>query len=58
LIRHFVDEILDGRPEECTFHDGAMSQQIVDTIIAAHSERRWLALPPTAGDSTASGGDR
>jgi len=46
LIRHFVDEIREGRPEECTFQDGAMSQQIVDTIIAAHAERRWLALPP------------
>jgi hypothetical protein len=23
-----------------------MSQQIIDTIIAAHAERRWLNLPP------------
>jgi predicted dehydrogenase len=53
LIRHFVDEIRDGRPEECTFHDGAMSQQIVDTIIAAHAERRWLALPPPTATPTA-----
>ena len=45
LIRHFVDEIQGGLPEECTFRDGAMSQQIVDTLIAAHAERRWLALP-------------
>jgi predicted dehydrogenase len=45
LIRYFVDEILDGRPEECTFHDGAMSQQIVDAIIAAHAGRRWVELP-------------
>ena len=45
LVRHFVDEILEGRPEECTFHDGAMSQQIVDAIIAAHAGRRWVDLP-------------
>jgi predicted dehydrogenase len=45
LIRHFVDEILQGSPEECTFHDGAKSQQIVDAIIAAHAERRWVRLP-------------
>ncbi len=45
LVRHFVDEILEGRAEECTFHDGAMSQQIVDAIIAAHAERRWVLLP-------------
>jgi predicted dehydrogenase len=45
LVRHFVDEILEGRPEECTFHDGAKSQQIVDAIIAAHFERRWVDLP-------------
>ncbi len=44
LIRHFVDEILDGRPEECTFLDGARSQQIVDALIRAHFERRWVDL--------------
>jgi predicted dehydrogenase len=48
LIRHFVDEILEGRPQECTFHDGAMSQQIIDAIIAAHAERRWVDLPGAA----------
>jgi predicted dehydrogenase len=42
LIRFFVDEIVEGRPEECTFLDGARSQQIVDAIIAAHRERRWV----------------
>ena len=45
LIRYFVDEILDGRPEECTFLDGAKSQQIVDALIEAHSGRRWIDLP-------------
>lgn len=44
LVRHFVDEILEGRPEECTFYDGAMSQQIVDAIILAHNERRWVNI--------------
>ena len=48
LIRHFVDEILDGKPEECTFLDGARSQQIVDALIAAHRERRWVDLPAEA----------
>jgi predicted dehydrogenase len=45
LIRNFVDEIIQGRAEECTFFDGAKSQQIVDAIIAAHAERRWVDLP-------------
>jgi predicted dehydrogenase len=45
LVRHFVDEILQGRAQECTFHDGAKSQQIIDAIIAAHAERRWVDLP-------------
>ena len=45
LIRHFADEILQDSAEECTFHDGAKSQQIVDAIIAAHAERRWIRLP-------------
>ncbi len=43
LIRHFIDEIVAGRAEECTFLDGARSQQIVDAIITAHAERRWVA---------------
>ena len=42
LIRFFADEILQDRPEECTFFDGAKSQQIIDAIIAAHFERRWV----------------
>lgn len=45
LVRHFVDEILEDRPQECTFHDGAKSQEIVDAIILAHAERRWVDLP-------------
>ena len=45
LIRHFADEILEDRPEECTFHDGAKSQQIVDAIIASHAGRCWVELP-------------
>ncbi|MCU0906133.1 MAG: Gfo/Idh/MocA family oxidoreductase [Rhodobacteraceae bacterium] len=44
LVRHFVDEILQDRPQECTFHDGAKSQEIVDAIILAQRERRWVAL--------------
>ncbi|UAK23776.1 Gfo/Idh/MocA family protein [Sphingomonas nostoxanthinifaciens] len=47
LIRFFVDEIIEGRPEECTFHDGAKSQQIVDAIVAAHFERRWVEVGST-----------
>jgi predicted dehydrogenase len=42
LVRFFVDEILEGRPQECTFYDGAKSQEIVDAIIKAHFERRWV----------------
>lgn len=45
LVRFFVDEILEDRPQECTFHDGAKSQEIVDAIIKAHLERRWVDLP-------------
>lgn len=45
LVRFFVDEILEDRPQECTFYDGAKSQEIVDAIILAHKERRWVDLP-------------
>lgn len=44
LVRHFVDEILDGSPEECTFYDGAKSQEIVDAIAASHEARGWVTL--------------
>ncbi|WP_380785337.1 Gfo/Idh/MocA family protein [Sphingomonas sp. R86521] len=44
LIRYFTDEILEDRPEECTFYDGAKSQEIVDAIVRAHTERRWVKV--------------
>jgi len=48
LVRFFVDEILEGRPQECTFNDGAKSQEIVDAIIKAHRERRWVDVAGVA----------
>jgi predicted dehydrogenase len=45
LVRHFVDEILDDAPQECTFYDGAKSQEVVNAIVRAHQERRWVDLP-------------
>jgi predicted dehydrogenase len=45
LVRHFVDEILDDAPQECTFYDGAKSQEVVNAIVKAHVERRWVDLP-------------
>ncbi len=42
LVRHFVDEILDDTPAECTFFDGAKSQEVVNAIVKAHLERRWV----------------
>ena len=45
LIRHWVDEILDDREGECTFYDGAKSQETVNAIVQSHRERRWVDLP-------------
>ena len=45
LVRHFVDEILDDKEAECTFYDGAKSEEIVNAITLAHFERRWVDLP-------------
>jgi predicted dehydrogenase len=45
LVRHFVDEILDDGPQDCTFFDGAKSQEIVNAVIRSHDERRWIDLP-------------
>lgn len=45
LVRHFVDEVLDDKPQECTFFDGAKSQEIVNAIVLASNERRWVSLP-------------
>jgi predicted dehydrogenase len=44
LTRHFVDEILDGTAPECTFYDGAKSQEIVDAVTRSHFERAWVSL--------------
>jgi predicted dehydrogenase len=45
LVRHFVDEILDAKPPECTFYDGARSQEIVNAVVRSSTERRWVSLP-------------
>ena len=45
LVRYFVDEILDAAAPECTFYDGAKSQEIVNAISKSHFERRWVRLP-------------
>lgn len=45
LVRHFVDEILDGSAPECTFLDGAKSQAIVDAITLSFTERQWVDVP-------------
>jgi predicted dehydrogenase len=50
LVRHFVDEILDDTPAECTFFDGAKSQEVVNAIVKAHLERRWVDLPQIASE--------
>lgn len=47
LTRMYAAEILEERREECTFHDGAKSQEIVDALVRAHSERRWVDLDPS-----------
>lgn len=47
LTRLYTDEILDARSEECTFYDGAKSQEIVDALSTSHAERRWVDLPKT-----------
>lgn len=44
LVSHFVNEIIQNEPQECTFYDGAKSQEIVDAVILAHNERRWVNL--------------
>jgi predicted dehydrogenase len=45
-VRHFVAEILDDRPPECTFDDGARSQEIVDAIVRSAQNRAWVSLAP------------
>jgi predicted dehydrogenase len=44
LVRHFVAEILDDRPPECTFDDGARSQEIVDAVVRSAQSRAWVSL--------------
>lgn len=44
LVRHFVDEIVDDGVAECTFFDGAKSQQIINAIVRSHEERAWITI--------------
>lgn len=48
LVAHFVDEIVANAPAECTFYDGAKSQEIVDAIVRSHRERAWVTLGTSA----------
>ena len=45
LVRCWADEILDDGPADCTFFDGAKAQEIINAIVLAHAERRWVSLP-------------
>ncbi|WP_293860858.1 Gfo/Idh/MocA family oxidoreductase [uncultured Alsobacter sp.] len=45
LVRLWIGEILENRPPEGDFLDGARSQEIVDACVMAHVERRWVDLP-------------
>ena len=44
LVRHFVDEIIEERAPECTFYDGAKSQEIVNAVVRSHRERAWVTI--------------
>jgi predicted dehydrogenase len=48
LVRHFVDEIADDTEPDCTFYDGAKSQEIVNALVRAHRERRWVTIAEMA----------
>jgi len=48
LVRHFIDEIADGSAAECTFYDGAKSQEIVNALVRSHRERRWVTIAEMA----------
>jgi predicted dehydrogenase len=42
LIHHFVDEIRTNRPQAPTFEDGARDQAVLEAVIAAMAEGRWV----------------
>ena len=48
LVRHFIDEIADDTAAECTFYDGAKSQEIVNALVLSHRERRWVTIAEMA----------
>jgi len=48
LVRYFIDEIGDDTIADCTFYDGAKSQEVVDALVRAHRERRWVTLAELA----------
>ena len=51
LVRCWADEILDDLEPACTYLDGARAQEIINAIVLAHRERRWVDLPLAGVDT-------
>jgi len=48
LIRNFLDEILDGGPEnQGNFDDAAHVQELINAVELSFRERRWVSIPLT-----------
>jgi predicted dehydrogenase len=52
LIHTFVDEIRHGRVAAPTFEDGAQAQALLDAVVTAMAERRWVSLLHGDSDGT------
>jgi predicted dehydrogenase len=44
LIRHFVADVRGGTSAAPTFADGARAQVILEAVVSAMDERRWVQV--------------
>jgi predicted dehydrogenase len=44
LIDRLLEEIFDAAEPECDFFDAAKTQRVLDALVAAHDESRWVEV--------------
>ena len=45
LITAFIEEIIDGKPSQGNFEDGAWVQETINAVETSFAEKRWVTLP-------------
>lgn len=44
LVSRLLDEVVDGAAPECDFVDAARTQRVLDALVTAHHDQRWVTV--------------